>query len=182
MEPGRRGDWKASVGIAVLLAVGGCAGRAVIAGGNGAYPVAIPELPDALVQMRRRGCSGDQCPVYSVSIFEDQSVVYEGYSRVAVLGTRRGAISSEGLSGLISQVEAVKFLDRSDDCCVCSQTQQSEIVVLDYRPGSIAKTIVHDAQCPSAPAGLRELEQAIDLATGVERWTKGRPTADLTSR
>ncbi len=182
MELRRGRGWPARLGMALVLAIGGCANRGLTARGNAAYPVALPDVPDALVQMRRRGCSGDQCPVYSVSIFEDRSAVYEGRSHVAVIGTRRSTVSSERLSDLISQIEALKFLDSADDCCVCSQTDQKEIVVLDYRPGTIAKTVVHDAQCLSAPPGLRELEEAIDLAAGVESWTKGRPTADLTSR
>jgi hypothetical protein len=182
MELRRGRGWFAGIGTAVVLAIGGCASRGATAGANAAYPVAMPDVPDALIQMRRRGCAGDQCPVYSVSIFDDRSAVYEGRSHVAVIGTRRGAVSSERLSDLISQIEALKFLDSADDCCVCPQTDQNEIVVLDYRPGGIAKTVVHDAQCLSAPPGLRELEEAIDLAAGVETWTKGRSTADLTSR
>jgi hypothetical protein len=134
-------------------------------------------VPDAMVQMRRSGCLGDHCPAYSVSIFQDGSVVYEGRAHVAVSGVQRGSVSSEGLSALISQIDAVRFLDSASDCCVCSGADQTEIVVLDYRPGSIAKTIVHDAQCPSAPPGLRELEQAVDRVAGVERWTTGHPTA-----
>jgi hypothetical protein len=170
------------IGMAVVVGLGGCASRDLDSRGNVTYPVAIPDVPDALVQMRRSGCFGDRCPVYSVSIFEDRSVVYEGRSHVAVVGIRRTAVSSETLSALISQIEALKFLDSADDCCVCSQTNQKEIVVLDYRPGSIGKTVIHDAQCMSAPPGLRELEQAIDVAAGVEAWTKGSPTGSLTSR
>jgi hypothetical protein len=174
-------SWSVGIGIAVVAGLGGCASRGVDGRGNVTYPATMPDVPDALVQMRRRGCTGDQCPVYSVSIYEDRSVVYEGRSHVALVGTRRSTVSSETLSALISQIEALKFLDSSDDCCVCSKTDQNEIVVLDYRPGSIAKTVIHDAQCLSAPPGLRELEQAIDLAAGVETWTKGSPTG-LSSR
>jgi Domain of unknown function (DUF6438) len=182
MERARARGWSAGIGVAVVVALGGCASHGVSPPGNVAYPVAIPDVPDALVQMRRRGCSGDRCPVYSVSIFEDRSVVYEGHSHVAVIGTRRSTVSSAQLNALICQIDALKFLDSPDDCCVCSQSNQNELVVLDYRPGSIAKTVVHDAQCLSAPQGLRELEQAIDIAASVETWTKGRRTADLTSR
>ena len=182
MERTRVRGWSAGIWIAVVAVSGGCASHGVSARANAAYPVAMPDEPDALIQMRRRGCSGDRCPVYSVSIFEDRSVVYEGRSNVAVIGDRRGTVSSERLGALISQIEALKFLDSADDCCVCSRTDQNEIVVLDYRPGRVAKTVIHDAQCLSAVPGLRDLEQAIDLAAGVETWTKGRSTVDLTSR
>jgi hypothetical protein len=120
--------------------------------------------------------------VYGVSIFQDGAVVFEGRAHVAAIGVQRGSISSGELSALISQIDAVRFLDSSSDCCVCSESKQAEMVVLDYRPGSIAKTIVHDAQCPSAPPGIRELEQAIDQVAGVERWTTGHSTADVSAR
>ena len=77
----------------------------------------------------------------------------------------------------LSTLDAMRFLDSASDCCVCSESNQGEIVVLDYRLGTISKTIVHDVQCLSAPPGLRELEQTIDRVSGVEGWTTGHATA-----
>ena len=76
----------------------------------------------------------------------------------------------------------MRFLDSATDCCVCSDSNQAELVVLDYRPGSVTKTVVHDVQCLSAPPGLRELEEAIDRVAGVERWTTGQHTASESVR
>ena len=144
-----------NIGMAVLAStVGGCASRRAGSGEGATYPVTMADVPDAVIQMRRSGCLGDHCPVYSVSIFQDGAVVYEGRAHVAAIGVQRGSVSSGELSALISQIDAVRFLDSASDCCVCSESKQAEMVVLDYRPGSIAKTIVHDAQCPSAPPGI----------------------------
>ena len=96
METTRSRRWAVTIGMAVLATLGGCASRRAGSGEGATYPVTMAEVPDAVIQMRRSGCLGDLCPVYSVSIFQDGSVVYEGRAHVAVGGVRRGAISSGG--------------------------------------------------------------------------------------
>jgi hypothetical protein len=58
--------------------------------------------------------------------------------------------------------------------------RQSKPVVLDDRPGGIATTVVQDELCPVPSTAVRELGQAIDGASEVERWTSGSPGASPT--
>jgi hypothetical protein len=168
--------------LAVLAAAVGCAGAG--SGAHGARPSAIlPSNPEALIQMRRGSCAPDQCSVYSVSIFSDGTVAYDGRANVAVIGQRQGKISAERLSELISALETIHFLDLPESGCVCSADTGRQIVTLDYRPGSVKKTVVHDSGCWSAPPAMAALEQAIDRATEVQRWiapdkTPGAPVAE----
>jgi hypothetical protein len=134
--------------------------------------------------MRRVGCVADgRCPIYSVSIFGDGTVTYEGRANVAVVGARREKIPVERLADLVSRIETVGFLDSPEQCCVCEDSDDSgRMVVLDYRPGGVEKSIVNDDTCRAAPASMRELERAIDDATEIQRWTLGpgaRPSSSV---
>ena len=74
----------------------GCACNKATATGQGAEQLA--SRPDALIQMRRGGCPPGVCPVYSVAIFLDGTVVYDGQANVAVLGHRTAKLSAERLN------------------------------------------------------------------------------------
>ena len=148
----------------------GCAHNKASAVGQGAEQLA--DRPDSLIQMRRGGCPPDTCPVYSVSIYLDGSVIYDGQANVAVIGRRTAKVSAERLNELLSQIEAMDFLDSSEQCCVCPDAADgAHLVILDYRPGSTYKTVLHDDACRSAPPALRAIERSIEQATGVEQWT-----------
>ena len=148
----------------------GCAGNRASATGQGAEQLA--SRPDALIQMRRGGCPPGVCPVYSVSIFLDGTVAYDGQANVAVLGHRTAKLSAERLNGLLSQIEAMDFLDSSEQCCVCPEaTEGAHLVILDYRPGAAVKTVLHDDACALAPPTMSAIERSIDDASGVARWT-----------
>jgi len=157
-----------------LVGVGGC-GTASSAGG-GQKLAAMPENPEALIQMRRGACAPDLCSVYSVSIFTDGTVAYDGRANVSVVGQRRGKMSADRLSELISTIETMGFLDLPASGCVCSSGTGRQMVTVDYRPGSVQKTVIHDSGCWSAPPALGALEAAIDRATGVDQWV-APPTA-----
>ena len=148
----------------------GCACNRATATGQGAEQLA--SRPDALIQMRRGGCPPGVCPVYSVSIFLDGAVAYDGQANVAVLGHRTAKLSAERLNQLLSQIEAMDFLDSPEQCCVCPDaTEGAHLVILDYRPGATHKTVLHDAACGLAPPTMSAIERSIDEATGVGRWT-----------
>jgi hypothetical protein len=159
----------AMVAVVVDVAIG-CASNRASETGQGAEQLA--SRPDALIQMRRGGCPPGVCPVYSVSIFLDGTVAYDGQANVAVLGHRTAKLSAERLNELLTQIEAMDFLDSSEQCCVCPDAmEKAHLVILDYRPGATAKTILHDEACGLAPPTMSAIERSIDTATGVERWT-----------
>jgi hypothetical protein len=165
----RRGASVALIALLTSTAIG-CAHNRASATGQGAEQLA--STPDSLIQMRRGGCPPGVCPVYSLSIFLDGTIAYDGQANVAALGHRTAKLSAERLNDLLSQIEAMDFLDSSEQCCVCPDaTERAHLVILDYRPGSAAKTVVHDDACGLAPPTMTALERSIDSAAGVERWT-----------
>jgi hypothetical protein len=135
---------------------------------------AMTDAPEAIVQLRRGGCPPEACPVYSVSVFMDGTVIYEGRSNVAIVGQRRATLPAERVSELIVAIQEARFLDNPDNCCSCPDSRQSNLVMIDYRPGAAQKSIVHDQACGSAPLAMNTLTTTIERLTAVERWTTSR--------
>jgi hypothetical protein len=134
----------------------------------------MPDVSDALIQIRRAGCAADKCPVYSVSIFGDGTVAYDGRVNVGVVGQRKSRISPDQLNQLISALESMDFLDLPASGCICASQTGRQMVTLDYRPGAVQKTVAHDTGCWSAPPAMAALEQLIDRSAGVEQWVDPR--------
>jgi hypothetical protein len=154
----------------VLSTTIGCAHNNASDVGQGTEQLA--STSDSLIQMRRGGCPPRTCPVYSVSIYLDGTVVYDGRANVGTIGRRTARLSAERLNDLLSQIEAMGFMDTSDRCCVCPNAAAgAHRVILDYRPGATYKTVLHDDACSAAPPALSAIERSIDRAAGVEQWT-----------
>lgn len=156
---------------AILLgsALQGCAAEKPVVVGRHADELELAEQPDALIQMRRQGCTTQPCPIYAVSIFPDGSAIYEGRANVGLIGRKPLRVTAGDLSALINAIDAMDFLDSADDCCVCPDAVERRLVTVDYRPGTVTKTVLHDQGCPRAPPALSALEQQIDRATGAGR-------------
>ena len=164
-------------GLVRAVAVATVAATGCATGGAAPDLRRLPDAPEALVQLRRPGCASGTCPVYSVSIFADGAVVYDGAANVAVLGQQRAKISAQQLRALQLSLEETHFLDNVDECCVCPDRRGTRTVVLDYRPGMVRKTVVHDPDCAAAPPGLGTLEALIEGMTGTRRWTAAEADA-----
>jgi hypothetical protein len=104
-------------------------------------------------------------------VFLDGTVIYDGRSNVAVVGQRRATMPADGVGKLIVALQEARFLDNPDNCCSCPDAAQSNIVVIDYRPGHTEKSIVHDQACATAPLAMNTLTSTIERLTAVQRWT-----------
>jgi hypothetical protein len=93
---------------------------------------------------------------------------------VGVVGRHKSRISPDQLNQLISALDSMDFLDLPTSGCVCASETGRQMVTLDYRPGSVQKTVVHDSGCWSAPPAMAVLEQSIDRSAGVEHWVSPR--------
>jgi hypothetical protein len=154
--------------LVLVLALGACASERGDVRNQGTDKMAIAAVPDALIQMRRNGCVGQPCPVYSLSIFLDGTVVYDGQANVRIVGRRTWKVPPDKIDALISAFEEVNFLDTPERTGVCPDAERTAMVLLDYRPGRCEKTVIHDDRCPSAPANLSRLEAAIDRLSGAD--------------
>jgi hypothetical protein len=164
--------------LVLMAAGGGCASVGAASAGSGIENLAVmPDHPDALIQMRRSACAVGPCSSYGVSIFLDGTVVYDGRKDVGVIGQRKAQVPPERVSELISMIDSIGFLDLPQSCCLCHGTSAYQMVTLDYRPGSVQRTVLHDTGCTSA---LTDLERLIDSVAGTQRWTALAVAAETT--
>ena len=107
----------------------------------------------------------------------DGTFVYDGLTNVAQVGRRTGRVTVDQLNNLLSNIEAIGFLDQPDECCVCSTTDGSHLVVVEYHPGTAQKIVVHDERCGSAPAAIGAFEMTIARETAIARWVVAQASA-----
>jgi hypothetical protein len=69
------------------------------------------ELP--VITLRRTWCLGT-CPIYSLEIFKDGRVHYNGEKFVAVIGTQDGQISPLAVEGLVKSFLKIDYFDLED--------------------------------------------------------------------
>jgi hypothetical protein len=166
-----RTDWRWWVPLVVTMALSACASSHSVMVDGQKREISMPDEPGAVIQMRRNGCPDQACPVYSIAIFSDGRATYDGRANVGVIGRRALELKAGDLSALITSLEAMDFLDTPDQCCVCPDDRPPSPVTLDYRPGTVGKTIIHDQRCATAPVAFSALESQIDRATAAERFT-----------
>lgn len=116
-----------------------------------------------LAVMERSPCLGE-CPVYTVTVYEDGVVEYEGRWHVK----REGFVVADGSLQMLrairhafARADFVRLADHSQPRCTDQPT-----VKLTYR----GRTIKHDHGDPSAPERLFVLEDSIDRILDTRRW------------
>ena len=176
----RREGWVTAILLGSALQA--CAAAHPVVVGRHADELELADQPEALIQMRRQGCVSEPCPIYAVSIFPDGSDIYEGRANVGVIGRKRLSVTAGELSALINAIDAMDFLDSAADCCVCPDAAEQRLVTVDYRPGTVTKTVLHDQACPRAPPALSALEQLIDRSTGAGRLASAPVESAATPR
>lgn len=125
----------------------------------------IPE--DLLITMRRDPCFGF-CPIYSVTVYGNGTVVYEGEHHVNVKGKRVYQISDEKIMELLVEFERADYFSLKD---------RYEAPVTDLP--ATATSITMEGETKSvynyhgAPEKLHELEDRIDEITGVKELVSG---------
>lgn len=153
---------------AAALTMAGCA----TGGGKDTKSAEGPDLiaqPEALIQVRHRGCegrqNGDRCGQYSVSIYIEGRIEIRGVSKGGETFEQRARLPSDQISVLISHMDRIGFLDTPDNCCNCPEVSPDPadgIYIIDYRPGGLEKKVIDNERCFKVPLAIRDLEQRIE--------------------
>ncbi len=166
--------------VVALLALGlGCAGD-----GSAASPAHASgtAAADTLVTLTRLPCFGT-CPSYSLTIFSDGTVTYEGRRFVAVEGRATAQLDSTAIERLIEAFrEADYFSFRSAYLSgpVCDQyLSDLPTAKTSFHFGGRQHQVTHYHGCQGFPgeARLTALEDRIDAIVGTARWIKGEEDA-----
>lgn len=133
-----------------------------------ALPAAAQE-PQVAVTLERTPCFG-ACPVYTVTIYTDGTVVYNGQRFVTVEGEQTTAIGSAAVEQLVAGFEAAGYFGWEDEYTDMFVTDQSTVTTSVTRDGE-TKQIVHYLGDNTVPVTLPYLEAWIDMVASTAQWT-----------
>jgi hypothetical protein len=134
------------------------------------YAAAIPSINDInniTIRLQRNMCLGT-CPVYSLEIFGNGTVVYNGERFVNVTGQQISNIPQEKVRKLVEEFYKINYFSFKD--------AYNEIVITDQPTVSTSINMsgiyksVFDNHGAIAPEGLRLLENKIDEITNSSKW------------
>jgi len=121
------------------------------------------------LRLRRSGCLGS-CPVYSVEVYTDGTVRYEGDAHVLTVGSASARLTRDRMQELQRAVARAGFLSLQRDCCNCFDFTDGPTVSLMLVDGGQTRKIDDYHGCDATPKTVRDLEDQIDRIVGVERW------------
>jgi hypothetical protein len=126
------------------------------------------EPGEFFVRLERESCYGD-CPVYTVTIFPDGRVKYNGMINVKVHGPRKDSISRHKLLELDRLFQGASFFALRDTYVRMHMTDHASATI-SFRRSKKLKKVVHYFGDQTAPEVLYALEEAVDKAVRINRW------------
>jgi hypothetical protein len=129
--------------------------------------LAAPAGHTLIASLERSPCYG-RCPAYTVRVFADGAVEFDGRQFVGTLGPSRGVLSAAQVAALqqafaTAQFDALKPAYRD--------TRTTDLPWVTVSNGS--KSVHHYTGDESAPPALTELEATIDRLVGTSTWVLG---------
>lgn len=122
---------------------------------------------DVVITMYRSVCYG-ACPVYSLTIYGNGTVVYEGEMYVKVTGEQTSEISQEKIQEIVDEFYRIDYFSL-DDVYDLPITDIPHTIA-SIRINGKYKSIYNRA---GAPKELKELENRIDEITNSKQWVSG---------
>lgn len=122
-----------------------------------------------IISLERTACFG-MCPVYTVSIFEDGTVIYEGDSFVTVTGKQTAEIPTDVVASMVTAFEDAGYFEWAD--AYNTQTVSDlPSFILSVKSADKTHRITHYAGDKTAPLALSYLEQWVDEMTHTSVWS-----------
>jgi len=129
--------------------------------------IIVDPLHNSLViTLERTGCFGF-CPAYSLTIYGDGVVEYEGHYFVAVKGNQTANIAAEQVQRLLTSAIEIKYFNLADE--YYAPIEDVPTYTTSITVDGTTKKIVDYA---GAPDRLREFENMIDDVAGSDKWVK----------
>jgi hypothetical protein len=125
-----------------------------------------PSLNNLLITLERTACFGT-CPSYSLAIYGNGTVQYQGLYFVAVKGNQTATISPEDVQMLLNRANEIGYFDLEDE--YSGPVTDLPTYITSITVNDTTKRIVDYA---GAPDSLRQFENMIDEIAGSHRWVK----------
>jgi hypothetical protein len=125
---------------------------------------------EVLATLARTACYGT-CPVYSVTVFTDGRVDWNGEEYVQVKGPATAKLSAKDLADLRAAFAKADYFNLKEDYA-CEEITDHPSAQTSFHDGKRQFQINHDYGCRSKrgiPA-LTQLESDIDRIVGTSRW------------
>jgi hypothetical protein len=124
------------------------------------------DLEDVRISLERTPCFGF-CPDYTVTVFGNGTVVYEGRNFVAVEGVQKGQITQDDVRDLVDEFYRTGFFNMRDryEQSVTDLPSQTTTITIDGNTKSVYRY-------GSEPERLAMLEDKIDEIAQTEKWVK----------
>lgn len=121
------------------------------------------------ITLERGMCYGT-CPVYSLTLSANGTVIYDGKMYVKEIGVRNGTINASVYTSLMDTFEKADFFLMEDAYTAYDITDMPS-ATLTLQKVNQTKRIEHYYGDLKAPEMLTELEDAVDNSVNVTRWT-----------
>ncbi|QLH10853.1 DUF6438 domain-containing protein [Nitrosarchaeum sp. AC2] len=137
-------------------------------------PLAPPDYSnDVIISLERTPCYGP-CPVYSVTVFENGSVIYEGKQHVENIGIYQYGISTRDTKKIIDKFYEINYFSLNDRYEIGSTDHPT--VITSFRNESYEKIVSNYGD--AGPSRLHELEIMVDDLSGAKSMaSKSIPVA-----
>ena len=130
----------------------------------------VSDLNNTSITLERGMCYG-YCPVYSLTLFGNGSVIYDGQKYVKDIGIRSGSVNTTSFNRLIDRFMKDGFFLMKDEYISFNITDMPS-ATLTFINGTGTWKIKHYYGDTSAPKNLTLLENAVDQAGNVIQWTE----------
>ena len=126
---------------------------------------------EIMVQLEKSGCLG-KCPVYVMTIYSDQTIVFEAWAHTLVDTTSTDTLSSEAYAKLLTSFEKEQFFNL--DSSYVEPIVDAPFTHLSYKHGNNLKRVSNRGTAPPAYDLLVQQMEQIAINAG---WL-AKETAD----
>ena len=124
---------------------------------------------DIVITMER-GPPESAGPVYSLTVYGNGTVEYNGIKNVKVVGRQTSQSSNSSVKELVNDFTNIYYFALKDKDQE-STSSNPRIIKTSITMDGKTKTVAHSDGSASAPKGLSELEDKIDKITNSKQWT-----------
>ena len=129
-----------------------------------------PIHEDLVITLERTPCFG-KCPVYSLKIKGDGTVIYSGVQFVKVTGIQETTISIDDVEQLLIEFEQADYFSLDDSYTKFGKSDMPSANT-SISLGGQTKSVNHYHGDLTAPKSLTKLEDRIDEIVNSDQWIK----------
>jgi hypothetical protein len=162
----KRGYWVFTTGCIVLFLLIVLLAGCTMDGTNKSSSTGTKE--DLVITLERTACFG-ACPIYSLTIYGDGTVVYVGQDYVKTKGKMETSVSADSVNQLVLEFEKADYFSLNDSYTSFGKSDMPSANTSISLEGK-TKAVEHYLGDHSAPEKLTELENKIDEIANSAHW------------